>query len=96
MEFVNRVNDTDLLYGSSQENDIGRYIKYYGGTKVLINYAKGNEKVVGLIDKVKRSLRSAGIDYVVYKSTCPKADIDDVYEKYSKENDDESKFWNAI
>ncbi|MBQ2267650.1 MAG: iron-containing alcohol dehydrogenase [Succinivibrio sp.] len=80
MEFVNRVNDTDLLYGSSQENDIGRYIKYYGGTKVLINYAKGNEKVVGLIDKVKRSLRSAGIDYVVYKSTCPKADIDDVYE----------------
>ena len=55
MEFVNRVNDTDLLYGSSQENDIGRYIKYYGGTKVLINYAKGNEKVVGLIDKVKRS-----------------------------------------
>ena len=58
MEFVNRVNDTDLLYGSSQENDIGRYIKYYGGTKVLINYAKGNEKVVGLIDKVKRSLRS--------------------------------------
>ncbi|MGN1282069.1 MAG: iron-containing alcohol dehydrogenase [Succinivibrio sp.] len=57
------VSHTELLYGANQENDVGRQIKYLGGTNVLMVYPKLNGDVSNLIDKIKRSLKVAGLDY---------------------------------
>lgn len=70
MEFVNRVNQTEILYGNNKENDIGRIIKYLGGSRLLIVSLKDNSKIVGLLDKLKRSLKSAGIECIDLKIEC--------------------------
>ena len=57
-------SQTELLFGTNQENDVGRQIKYLGGTNALLVYSKLNAGISNLIDKIKRSFKSAGLDYV--------------------------------
>ncbi len=64
MPNFSNVFQTQLLFGQNQESEIGRQIKYLSGSKVLLHYAKPGGPIEGLLDNVRRSLRSAGLDYV--------------------------------
>lgn len=64
MQNYNNLTRTQLLYGSNEENEVGRKIKYLGGTRILLHYSKNIKNLNNLLDKIKRSLRLSGLDFV--------------------------------
>ncbi len=57
---------TRILFGKGQENEVGKLVKEFGGTRVLIHYGGKSAKRSGLIDKVKALLDEEGISYVEF------------------------------
>lgn len=64
MHNFNNVTQTKFFFGPNQENEVGRQIKYLGGSKVLLHYSKETSLIANLLDKVRRSLKTAGLDFV--------------------------------
>ncbi|MBQ8967066.1 iron-containing alcohol dehydrogenase [Ruminococcus sp.] len=54
---------TKFVFGEGRENEVGTYVKEFGGTKVLIHYGGGSAVRSGLVDIVKKSLDEQGIGY---------------------------------
>lgn len=64
MENFNYYNGTRYLFGKNVEDSVGKELKNYGATKVLIHYGSHHAKKSGLIDKVIDSINSVGLKYV--------------------------------
>ena len=47
---------TYFVFGKDEENNAGKYVKRFGGTKVLIHYGGGSVVRSGLLDRIKKSL----------------------------------------
>ncbi len=63
MDNFNFYSPTEFVFGKGTENDCGKYVKKYGGSKVLIHYGSGSAVKSGLIDRVKKSLDTNGVEY---------------------------------
>ncbi|WP_406018599.1 iron-containing alcohol dehydrogenase [Succinivibrio sp.] len=63
MDNVFSQGEDTFLFGPNLENEVGRQIKYLGGSKVLVIYSKLSSSIGNLLDKVRRSLRNSGLDY---------------------------------
>ena len=48
---------TYFVFGKETEKETGKYVRRFGGTKVMIHYGGGSVVRSGLLDRVKRSLR---------------------------------------
>ena len=55
---------TYFVFGKEEENNVGQYVKRFGGTKVLIHYGGGSVVRSGLLERVKRSLQKDGLSFV--------------------------------
>ena len=55
---------TYFVFGKEEENNVGKYVKRFGGTKVLIHYGGGSVVRTGLLDRVKNSLTAEGLSFV--------------------------------
>ena len=55
---------TCFVFGKDTENEAGKMVKRFGGTKVLIHYGGGSVVRSGLIDRVKASLDAENIPYL--------------------------------
>jgi alcohol dehydrogenase YqhD (iron-dependent ADH family) len=55
--------DTEMVFGKGVEDEAGRLIKKYGGSKVLLVYGGGSIKKSGLYERVSASLREAGLAF---------------------------------
>jgi len=55
---------TYFVFGNDTENDAGKYVKRFGGSKALIHYGGGSVVRSGLLDRVKKSLASEGLPFV--------------------------------
>ena len=55
---------TYFVFGKDEENNAGKYVKRFGGTKVLIHYGGGSVVRSGLLGRIKASLEGEGIAYV--------------------------------
>lgn len=64
MDNFNFYSPTEFVFGKGTENEAGKYVKKYGGTKVLIHYGSGSVVRSGLLDRVKSSLKAEGIAFV--------------------------------
>ena len=71
---------TFFSFGKGAENDTGKYVKRFGGTRVLIHYGGGSAVKSGLIDRVKESLDKEGIKYVTLGGVKPNPRSGLVYE----------------
>ena len=71
MENFNFYSPTEFVFGKERENECGKYVKKYGGTKVLIHYGGGSAVKSGLLDRVKASLDSEKIPYVLLGGVKP-------------------------
>ena len=71
---------TFFAFGKDTENDAGKYVKRFGGSKVLIHYGGGSVVRSGLLDRVKKSLDDAGIPYVLLGGVKPNPRSGLVYE----------------
>ena len=71
---------TKVIFGKGVENQVGREIKAWGGTKVLVHFGGGSVKRSGLLDRVEASLKEAGLDYVLLGGAVPNPRLGLVYE----------------
>lgn len=63
MDNFNFYSPTEFIFGEKRECEAGKYIKKYGGSRVLIHYGSGSVVKSGLLDRVKQSLENEGIYY---------------------------------
>lgn len=71
---------TFFAFGKDTEKDAGKYVRRFGGTKVLIHYGGGSVVRSGLLDRVKASLEEEGLPYVVLGGVKPNPRSGLVYE----------------
>ena len=71
MDNFNFYSPTEFVFGRNTENECGKYVRKYGGTKVLIHYGGGSAVKSGLLDRVKASLDSENIPYVLLGGVKP-------------------------
>ena len=71
---------TYFVFGKGEENNTGKYVKRFGGSKVLIHYGGGSAVRSGLIDRVKASLEAENISYVLLGGVKPNPRSGLVYE----------------
>lgn len=62
---------TYFVFGQNKEKQTGNYVKRFGGSKVLIHYGGGSVVRSGLLERVKESLQTAGIEYVELGGVLP-------------------------
>ena len=63
-------NYTKIIFGKGTENSVGEEIKRYG-KKILLHYGGGSIKKNGVYDRVTKSLKAAGVDYVELGGVVP-------------------------
>lgn len=63
MDHFQFYSPTEFLFGRDTELQTGKYVKKYGGTRVLLHYGGGSVIRSGLLDRVKASLDAEGIFY---------------------------------
>jgi len=73
-------NKTKILFGKGTEESVGKEIKALGKKKVLLHYGGGSIKRFGLYDKVVKSLRDEGIEFVELGGVKPNPSLWMVYE----------------
>jgi len=71
---------TFFAFGKGTECEAGKYVKEFGGSKVLLHYGGGSVVRSGLLDRVKKSLDEAGIPYVELGGVKPNPRSGLVYE----------------
>ena len=71
---------TYFVFGKDEENNTGKYVKRFGGSKVLIHYGGGSVVRSGLLDRIKTSLDQENIAYVELGGVKPNPRSGLVYE----------------
>lgn len=71
---------TYFVFGKKEENQAGRYVKRFGGTKALVHYGGGSVVRSGLLDRIRKSLEENGISYVELGGVKPNPRSGLVYE----------------
>lgn len=79
---------TYFAFGKDQENETGKYVKRFGGTRVLIHFGGGSVVRSGLLDRVKASLANENIWFIELGGVKPNPRSGLVYEgiKLCQEN----------
>ena len=80
MENFSFYSPTEFVFGRETENECGKYVKKFGGTKVLIHYGSGSAVKSGLLDRVKASLDAESIPYVELGGVQPNPRDTKIYE----------------
>ena len=71
---------TEFIFGRGTQKEVGKSVKKYGGTKVLLVYGGQSAEKSGLIKEVTDSLETEGIGYFILKGIQPNPTDDRVYE----------------
>ena len=80
MENFTFYSPTYFVFGKDEETNAGKYIKRFGGQKVLIHYGGGSVVRSGLLARVKRSLAEEGLPFVELGGVKPNPRSGLVYE----------------
>lgn len=62
---------TKVIFGKGVENNVGKEIKEWGGTKALLHFGGKSARKSGLLDRIEKSLKDAGIGYVSLGGVVP-------------------------
>src|SRR5690554_5452055 len=71
---------TCFVFGKDTEQEVGKYVKRFNGSKVLIHYGGGSVVRSGLLDRVKKSLEAEDIAYTELGGVKPNPRSGLVYE----------------
>lgn len=64
MEKFTFYSPTKFEFGKDSENSTGKFVKEFGGRKVLLHFGGGSVVKSGLLDRVKKALDAESIQYV--------------------------------
>ena len=71
MNNFNFYSPTFFVFGKERENEVGKHVHRFGGTKVLIHYGGGSVVKSGLLDRVKKSLNEFNIEFTELGGVVP-------------------------
>ena len=71
MNNFNFYSPTYFVFGKERENEAGKYVKRFGGTRVLIHFGSGSVQKSGLLDRVKTSLSAENIFFTELGGVVP-------------------------
>lgn len=71
---------TKVIFGKDTENQVGKLIKYYNGSKVLVHFGGNSARKTGLLDRVYDYLQNEGIEYVSLGGVVPNPRLSKVHE----------------
>ena len=71
MKDFNFYAPTRVVFGRESEEKLPQLIQQQGGKKVLVHYGGGSARRSGLLDKVEKMLKDAGIAYVELGGVVP-------------------------
>lgn len=71
---------TQFVFGKNTESEVGKLLKSYGVTKVLIHYGTGSIKRSGLFDRVVEAIEQVNIKYLELGGVVPNPRDTLVYE----------------
>jgi len=71
MNNFNFHSPTSFIFGKGRESEAGKYVKSFGGTKVLIHFGSGSVVKSGLLDRVKTSLTNENIAFIELGGVMP-------------------------
>ena len=83
MVFVNNFSyftPTKITFGPGTVDQVGTLAAQAGAKKVLLHYGGHSAEKSGVLDKVRASLKEAGVDYVELGGVVPNPHISKVYE----------------
>jgi len=80
MNNFNFYSPTFFVFGKKKENETGKYVKRFGGSKVLIHFGGGSVIKSGLLDRVKASLTAENIYFTELGGALPNPRSGLVYE----------------
>lgn len=80
MNNFNFYSPTFFSFGKGKENEAGKLVRRFGGTRVLIHFGSGSVIQSGLLDRVKMSLDLQGIWYAELGGVVPNPRSGLVYE----------------
>ncbi|MGL5435717.1 MAG: iron-containing alcohol dehydrogenase [Lachnospiraceae bacterium] len=61
MQNFTQYNPTEIIFGKNTENESGKAVKKWGGSRVLLVYGQGSAVKSGLVERVKKILLEEGI-----------------------------------
>lgn len=64
MENFTFYSPTKFAFGKDSENQVGKLVKEFGGSKVLLHFGGGSVVRSGLLDRVKKALSAEGIAFI--------------------------------
>ena len=79
MNNFNYYAPTKVVFGTSSENEVGKLILEQNCKKILIHYGGQSAIKSGLIDRVRKSLDEAGINYIELGGVVPNPRLSLVY-----------------
>ncbi len=71
---------TYFAFGKDRENETGKLIKKFGGTKVLVHFGGKSAESSGLLSRVRSSLKSEGLSFIEFGGVKPNPRSGLVYE----------------
>ena len=71
---------TRVVFGKESEKNIGKLVKEYGGSNVLVHYGGGSAERSGLLNVVRQQLTDAGLAFVELGGVVPNPLLSKVYE----------------
>ncbi len=71
---------TKIVFGKDTEKEVGQLVKDAGATKVLLHYGGESAQRSGLLDRVRESLKEAGIEFVELGGVVPNPRMSLAYE----------------
>jgi alcohol dehydrogenase YqhD (iron-dependent ADH family) len=80
VENFNFYSPTEFVFGKDTEKEVGSLVKKYGAKKVFLHYGGGSIKKTGLYERVTKTLKDAGVDYVELGGVKPNPVDSKVYE----------------
>ena len=80
MRDFNFLCPTQLIVGKGTEMQTGKWVKQYGGTRVLVHHDSGYAKQCGLVDKVIQSIKDEGLIVFELGGVVPNPRLSKIYE----------------
>lgn len=76
----NYYSPTEVVFGKDTHRETGRYIKKYGGSRILVVYGSGRVLKNGLMDEITDSMKSEGLKFEFLGGVIPNPHLSKVYE----------------
>ena len=87
---------TYFVFGRDRENETGKYVKKFGGSRVMLVYGGKSAKKSGLFDRVRDSILAEGLSAIEFGGVKPNPRSGLVYEGIELARKEQVDFMVAI